>query len=520
MINLLLVDDDALFRVQFRGMADWEKAGFHIVAEARNGREAIEAIERAKPDVILTDISMPVMDGIGLIEYVSAYHSEIPVVALSAYDDFDYVRASLKNGAQDYLLKSGINDESLLAVLKGLTARKPSGMGNQSVDRRDVEEFYFLALAGWFPTPNALNARAVKLGIVLPQQGAFPIVARMDPSNRVRTQSEDRAGIGDAALSFLREIIGRSIVDMVCIVPDKVFILYPASTNGWPALPYRENLRLAADNVQRFLGESISFGVGDLCVALSDLPSGYKQACARLEATRFLGGRGFIAHSDVPNEPQTSFAMGISEAQEIASILRSGDEASMKKALDALFGRLESEGCSASDLTFVYAELIHILLQISRENDIEKRSDDIPALESFERIDDLRAWFLARFSAAQGDLRAREGRNYTEYTRAAIQYMRKNFHKKISLRNIASELNLNASYLCRLFKEDTGETLTGWLNALRLDEAERLLKTRDLPIREIADRVGIGNYNHFFTMFRESRGITPAEYRKNLHDFS
>jgi len=317
-----------------------------------------------------------------------------------------------------------------------------------------------------------MNTRAVKLGIALPQQGAFPIVARMDPSDRSQTQSEDRAGIGDAALSFLREIIGRSVVDMVRIVPDKVFILYPASASGWPVAPYRENLQLAADNVRRFLGESISFGIGDLCMALSDLPSGYKQACARLDAMRFLGGHGFIAHSDVPNEPQSSFAMGISEAQEIASILHSGDDASMKKALDALFGRLESEGCSAVDLTFVYAELIHILLQISRENGMEKWGDGIPALESFERIDDLRAWFLKRFLIVQGDLCAREGRNYTEYTRAAIQYMRKNYHKKISLRTIASQLNLNASYLSRLFKEDTGETLTGWLNALRLDEAD------------------------------------------------
>lgn len=518
MIRLLLVDDDALFRVQFRGMTDWERAGFHIVAEARNGQEAIEEIGRSKPDIILTDISMPVMDGIGLIEYVRGYHPEIPVVALSAYDDFDFVRASLKKGAQDYLLKAGLNGESLLAVLKSLAARKPSDAENKAADRRDVEEFYFLALAGWFPTPDALDARAAKLGIALPGQGAFPIVARMDPPDRARTTSGDQAGIGDAALSFLREIIGRSVVDMVRIVPDKVFILYPASAIGWPAAPYRENLQLAADNVRRFLGESISFGVGDLCAALSDLPTGFKQACARLEARRFLGERGFIAQSDAPNEPKPSFAISISEAQEIASRLRSGDDASMKMTLDALFGRLESEGCSAADLTFVYAELIHILLQVSRENGLEKLSDDIPALESFERIDDLRAWFLSKFLSVQRDLSAREDLNYSEYTRAAIQYMRRNYHRKISLRDIAAHLNLNASYLSRLFKEDTGETLTGWLNALRLDEAERLLKSRDLTIREIADRVGIGNYNHFFTMFREGRGITPAEYRKKLHD--
>ena len=517
MINLLLVDDDALFRVQFRGMADWEGAGIHILAEARNGREAIEEIGRMKPDIILTDISMPVMDGIGLIEFVRGYHPEIPVVALSAYDDFDFVRASLKNGAQDYLLKSGVSVESLLAVFRALAARQPAARLKQSVDRRDIEEFYFLALAGWFPTPDALNARAANLDIALPPQGAFAIVARMDPPDR--PQSGPCSGFSDAALGFLREIIGREAIDMIRIMPDRLLILYPASRNGWPAAPYREGLRLAVDNVGRFLGESVSFGVGELCAALVDLPSAYRQACARLEAARFLGGRGFIAQSDAPNEPQMTCAMGIPEAREIATLVRGGDEALLEKALGALFMRLESEGCSASDLTFVYAELIHTLLQASRENEVEARSDNIPALESFERIDDLRAWFLTRFSAVQRAVRAREGRNYSEYTRAAIQFMRRNYQNRISLRDIASELNLNACYLSRLFKEDTGENLTAWLNALRLDEAERLLKTRDLSIREIAERVGIGNYNHFFTLFRESRGITPAEYRKNLHDF-
>jgi two-component system response regulator YesN len=479
MINLLMVDDDALFRVQFRGMVDWEQAGFRIAAEARNGREAIEEIERMKPDIILTDISMPVMDGIGLIEYVKRYHPEIPVVALSAYDDFDYVRASLKNGAQDYLLKTDIRTESLLALLNTIAARTPSATWKQASDRRDIEAFYFLALAGWFPSADALNARAEILGIALPNQAA----------------------------------------EIIRIMPDRLFILYPASTSSWPAAPYRESLRLAADNVRRFLGESVSFGVGDLSAALTDLPSRYRQASARLEAARFLGGRGMIADSDAPDEPQAAFAMGISEAQEIASLLRGGDAVLMEKALGALFGRLEREGCAASDLTFVYAELIHTLLQVSRENEIEARSDDIPALESFEQIDNLRAWFFKRFSAVQGAIRAREGRNYSEYTCAAIQYMRKNYSNRISLRDIAAHLNLNACYLSRLFKEDTGENLTAWLNTLRLDEAERLLKIRDLSIREIAERVGIGNYNHFFTLFRESRGVTPAEYRKNLHDF-
>ena len=105
MIRLLLVDDSPLFCAQFRGLARWEEYGIVIQDEARNGRHAIECINRKLPDIVLTDISMPVMDGIGLIEYLHTHHPEIPIIALSAYDDFDYVRDSLKNGACDYILK-------------------------------------------------------------------------------------------------------------------------------------------------------------------------------------------------------------------------------------------------------------------------------------------------------------------------------------------------------------------------------------------------------------------------------
>jgi hypothetical protein len=181
---------------------------------------------------------------------------------------------------------------------------------------------------------------------------------------------------------------------MVRIVPDKVIILYPVvrdrmARRAVPGEPStRGGQRPALSGGEHLLWRR------RLCVgAFRSSNGGSNRPAPGLRPGVSGGERGFIAQSDAPNEPKPSVAISISEAQEIASRLRSGDDASMKMTLDALFGRLESEGCSAADLTFVYAELIHILLQVSRENGLEKLSDDIPALECLSGSTS-RAWFF------------------------------------------------------------------------------------------------------------------------------
>lgn len=306
------------------------------------------------------------------------------------------------------------------------------------------------------------------------------------------------------------------MIDMIRIARDRLLLLYPASSSGWTAAPYKEDLELTIENIRCYFGKDISFGVGDVCLRLSDLSEGYKKACTRYDDARFLDKCGFVAQGSMTIEPQALPTLNVDEAQAIASLLQSGEAVHLTQALHALFSRLENEGRYASELTFIYAELIHILLRVARSFDFAMPCDGIPPLDDFKRISDLREWFCTEFLDVHTAVRAREGRHYGDYTRAAIRYMRKNYGRKISLRDIAAELNLNASYLSRLFKEETGENLISWLNDLRLDEAERLLQAHELTIREIADRVGILNYNHFFTMFRESRGLTPSQYRKKL----
>jgi two-component system response regulator YesN len=114
MNRILIVDDDALSRDKLRSLIDFKKCGYMIVGEAKSGREAIGLIEKLKPDVIITDIVMQNINGIELIEFIQKNYPDVVVIALSAYDDYCYVRDGLKLGAKDYLLKHTLTSESLL----------------------------------------------------------------------------------------------------------------------------------------------------------------------------------------------------------------------------------------------------------------------------------------------------------------------------------------------------------------------------------------------------------------------
>ena len=152
MYSILIVDDDTVFRTRMKSLLDWEKAGYTIIDEARNGKEAIEKIEAFEPDIVITDISMPIINGVELIDYVKRFKNNTSIIALSGYNDFHYVRSSLKNGAEDYLLKNQLSIEKLLDVLDSAVKRlapKTKDRPDKAITGTDtlIQEFLLLLIS-------------------------------------------------------------------------------------------------------------------------------------------------------------------------------------------------------------------------------------------------------------------------------------------------------------------------------------------------------------------------------------
>lgn len=123
-MKLMIVDDEKLLRNGFKHMTDWDSKGIHIISEAINGQDALIKIQQNIPDIVLTDINMPVMNGIELTKRIKESYPNIIVIVLSGYDDYEYVRESMKYGASDYLLKASVDTDEIFDLLVNVGGKK------------------------------------------------------------------------------------------------------------------------------------------------------------------------------------------------------------------------------------------------------------------------------------------------------------------------------------------------------------------------------------------------------------
>ena len=153
--RILIVEDEYLTRQGIKGMIHWEQEGFQIVGEASNGEEALARIEELKPQIVLTDVVMPVMDGIALTQAIQERYPETRVIVLSGYSDFEYVKSIFQHGAVDYILKPTLNQQELLATLCKAAGQIPDFVLTRG-GGDSFESVINQALSG-FPAPDALE---------------------------------------------------------------------------------------------------------------------------------------------------------------------------------------------------------------------------------------------------------------------------------------------------------------------------------------------------------------------------
>ena len=140
-MKIMIVDDEKLLRNGFKNMTDWSAKGINIIGEALNGEDALEKLKTISPDIVITDIKMPIMDGVTLTKKIKELYPHILILVLSSHDDYDYVRESMKNGASDYLLKASIDIDDLCDTLKRITqdSQKPSLYNSKNINIESVK---------------------------------------------------------------------------------------------------------------------------------------------------------------------------------------------------------------------------------------------------------------------------------------------------------------------------------------------------------------------------------------------
>lgn len=530
MQKVLIVDDDFTARINLKTMIDWDKNGFELCGEAENGQYAITMIKDTMPDIVITDMNMPIMDGVALIQYIGLNYPDIKSIALSGYDDFQYVKESLKNGAVDYLLKHKLDDSSLLKVLKIASDKinREHKIMKQFVQSRKIlrQNFIRSLVLGDICELSVIQDKAMELELPLDHSPLAMVVISIDDFQQIKKRfAEDRAiGLISSIVDLIEGILADMGNAVMSVVDDGKFVILFHFTIRSELFIYNHmstTVKRIRESMKRYLNISACFSLGRLFYHIVEINRLYKEANEMLHEKIITGRDQIFKESTNLGNTVDFFNLDVKDEKQIMLAIKAGDIEKISQYLDDIFDRIAELRINYKSIQMICIELIGIANRIARDSAIDIKelynNNDIPydGMKKYETIMDVKQWIVTIYQRLVTLLlgsNTMQG-NYTEPTNKALEYLRKNYTKDISLNQTAEYIGVNSSYLSRVFKEDYGMGFTEYLNNVRVKQAKYLIERTDTKLKEIVIQVGFNNYTYFFKVFKMIAGITPVEYK-------
>ncbi|TCL76769.1 two-component system response regulator YesN [Hydrogenispora ethanolica] len=542
MLKTLLIDDDVFVHTHLKKLIPWEEEGFYLCDAVTNGAEAIRVIEAELPDLIITDMNMPGVDGVMIIQYVQEHYPQIKVIALSAYDDFQYVKESLKRGACDYLLKHTVTAESLLQLLRAV------GESIRRERRADAEQ---RRLAEQLQTGRAVLrqnfiGRLVREGLADPDEARRQIaalhldlglrnlvVAAGEIDDYVLLREKFSPGELDNLLKSFADMSAEILQDMgralISLLEEGRFVVIFSfaelhSTQEMYNAVFTALNRMRSTS-KRYLNITACFGLDGVCPGLSEVCGHYRKA-RRLLGQKFYEGKDRIFYDPAVGAAQPNLpVLEIQDEKRILELIKGYERDPLRQSVAEIFRRIQRYQPNPTSIKLALVSLVNIITKIARDSGIDTAliygdgQDPYAQLEKFDTLQEMRDWLLAGYEKLI-DLLELFCLNpgYDEVTQKAIAYIYRHYREELSLGAIARHTGVNSSYLSRKFKKDSGKGVIEYLHWIRIEKAKLLMAEGRKRVKEIASDVGFQNYNYFFKVFKDSQGMTPLEYEKASRD--
>jgi two-component system response regulator YesN len=525
MKRILIVDDEYLVRLGLKTIIDWPEYGYVIAGEAANGREALELFDRTSADVILTDIKMPVMDGLELTRAVKEKNKNVKIIILSHYDEFSYAQEAINLGAFRYILKSELTRTNLLNVLKSIfdCAKEESTRALETEKSEDITvqreryiENYF------FPFFQDVNIGGEDHCPPLPEEASVK-------------KEKYLVLCAVCHLTTLLREAGRMFPKTIKVLFAEVF-LNSASFAGYhherfefiAILPFAENdlphENKIVESCTRIVRNVHQYYDSNLFIGLSSAGSANDMARLLAEAVRsvhlcFFSEKSFVRVHDrewtMPSgdPPRISY-------EKLGSFIEKNQEKALIEYITDIFRRLrELKNYAAVHNTFIdflsSGKAIRERYRLNDQTALNESKFEYDTFYDLLFIGDVELYinnlFLELLSGKQsGEI------TYSFIVKKSINFIQQNYTKNISLSDAAENAEVSHSYLSFIFKQETGINFNTWLSKYRVEAAKKLLKETNLRIYEIAERVGFSNPYYFSKVFREFAGVNCKEFRNMI----
>lgn len=519
MYKIMLAEDEALVRENMIQNIDWEQYGFRMACACENGQEAIDQLPAVLPNVVITDICMPLVDGLELARHIQTHYPSIFVVILTGYNEFDYAQRAVRLHVHDFVLKPVVPSE-FCAMLSRLAAE----LDERSSRRDDMRNLYnraqqaegalrnmlFRRLLREQPPAAQLREDAARAGLAFDCE-AYGVLAA-DAADAASSPS------ARAALQLLDAAQATAVKYPHCVsalIDDRyAVLLLGGRTQAEIAERTLDAGNMLLSAALRVCRPPVQIGVGGCCAD----PSGLHR-CA-VEAFHALGYGFSLERSLVVDQRAATAERKITAADPLPSeraILQAVQARGFPKAqelLAGLFGEMRRRGLHR-DVCIPVLQHLRFSLYDLVAPELRDAAPSLPETEAWFRSTEIERLFsqLVAF-IAQSSLPEQED-PAERCVHDAEKYIHAHYNDmEFSLAELLASLNVSKSYFSSAFKARTGRTFVEYLTAVRMDRAKFLLSSTSLCTYEIAEQTGFSDPHYFSVTFKRCVGLTPRDYRE------
>lgn len=508
----LVVDDEYHIRQGILQTVTWEEYGIGQADSAADGVEAFELLRSTEYDIVITDVKMPRMDGLTLIREMRARGMRSKIIAISGYDDFNYVKQALRYGVENYILKPIDDDElseTLFGAVTSLAVERGGGPTVGNDENATKESVLRRLISGTMTSRDAaerLSLTDVRHSL---ERFSAAIVRARASSTSQNTSSKLLSGVRDwspgiPVLHAFSDIAG-----------DVVVVLCPGPATAEEDV--EATLRELVRALRRSAGIETFVTVGKIVEGMDRLVDSFR-AAKELQDFDYVCKSGTVLSTRHWAERDRTEDTGVDLSRLRDALVQNRREDVRSFYLDLKRRFRHDTAFSLKSSRSLLIELSALLINVARSMDVKEdihalRGPDLyDGLFGRDQLDEAMDW-LERISLQVVDAaRARRSRPRTLAQRA-VEYVDTHFDQEISLKTMGAEMNANPSYLGQVFKQATGILFTNYLNGLRIERAKSLLDESSLKASEIANRCGYGDPDYFYKVFHKYCGVYPLEYR-------
>jgi len=527
MCNLLIVEDNSRDLRFLTETVPFDKWGLNLVGTAPNGEDALVLIETLHPDIIITDISMPIVNGIAMAQTLSKKYPKIKLLFMSHYDDFSFAKSAIDYMVHGYILKP-IDIKELEAACKKLVALCDEEKRKSQADADLLAQlessipilqqaFLREMLSGTGLDEDMIRERLsllhikgadfIKVAVVSAtvSPSLEEISARRDYLNRLEVVNS----LTQQTKDYCAHVIQNANNPLV-------ILFFYSNENPQPLL-----LSYVTKAWERLDGK-VDFGISTASSEAGDIPTLTRNAQAAADARFYGSASPFIFYEEIAyaeTDVETGTFNLMSLRQEIDEKIFMGEASGADAFIDTYLNDRFVDEIYLKSLSY---SILNILMLMLKEKGLNYPEMDTHAwsskklwqkLYSFKSADDLRQWIKDIIYSVQGFIEEKNTSRYAGLVKIIKNVVKDRYKEPISVPDIAQAVYLSPKQANAVFKREEGVTIFDYLVGYRINQAKKLLKETNLTIQVIAETVGYSNKSHFAIMFKRGTGMTPAEYK-------